>query len=135
MATTTYYRHVSEMPMTERPMAVNLSAEEREEMRLDEQNGRYPPGTTQDYEERLAKAVFGHDHKKDSKGRPIEQGIGSPGHETLNHFNALKIAEDQGLEAKGTWANSVREFWRRDPERAEKLRLPRPEALAKLNPL
>jgi len=37
--------------------------------------------------------VFGHDAKKDGKGNWIEQGIGAPGHETPNHFAALKKAE------------------------------------------
>ena len=35
------------------------------------------------------KTVFGHDVQFDADGYPIEQGIGSPGHETLNHYAAL----------------------------------------------
>jgi len=38
------------------------------------------------------KTVFGHDVKFDDKGRPIEQGIGAPGHETMNHYAALAKA-------------------------------------------
>lgn len=35
------------------------------------------------------KTVFGDDVKFDKDGRPIEQGHGAPGHETLPHFMAL----------------------------------------------
>ena len=35
------------------------------------------------------KTVFGQDVQFDADGRPIEQGIGAPGHETLNHYAAL----------------------------------------------
>lgn len=35
------------------------------------------------------KTVFGDDVKFDENNRPIEQGIGAPGHETLSHFMAL----------------------------------------------
>jgi hypothetical protein len=35
------------------------------------------------------KKVFGDDVKLDENGRPIEQGIGSKGNETLSHYAAL----------------------------------------------
>ena len=37
--------------------------------------------------------VFGHDVKFDRQGRPIEQGIGSIGNESHNHFLALEKYE------------------------------------------
>lgn len=43
------------------------------------------------------KIVFGHDFKK-IKGKPVEMGIGSPGHETDNHFRS--IAKYEGVEAE-----------------------------------
>ena len=50
-------------------------------------------------EERL---VFGQTFRRAKGGTPIEQGIGSPGHETLNHFAALEAAERLGFEEPGT---------------------------------
>ena len=47
-----------------------------------------------DYLERhfdaVEKNVFGHDHKKDRKGNPIEQGIGSPDNMTRNAVEAYR---------------------------------------------
>lgn len=40
------------------------------------------------------KIVFGADFKK-VKGRPVEQGIGSPGHENHNHFAAIRKYEGE----------------------------------------
>lgn len=74
--------------------------------------------------------VFGHDVKHDKKGNPIEQGIGSPGHETLNHFRALALAEQQGREAPGTYDAAVADIWKRDPERARKIGLHQPKKAA-----
>lgn len=44
------------------------------------------------------KKVFGEDVKLDDNGRPIEQGIGSPGNESLSHYAAL--AQTLGLKQK-----------------------------------
>ena len=43
------------------------------------------------------KIVNGHDFRK-IKGKPVEQGIGSPGRETENHFAAIRKYE--GVEAE-----------------------------------
>jgi len=40
------------------------------------------------------KIVFGTDFKK-VKGKPVEQGIGSPGRETPNHLNAIRKYEGE----------------------------------------
>ena len=37
--------------------------------------------------------VFGAGFKRDRNGRPVEQGIGAPGNESVNHFLALEKAE------------------------------------------
>lgn len=39
------------------------------------------------------KTVFGEGYRKDRKGVPQEQGIGSPGRETDNHFRAIRKYE------------------------------------------
>lgn len=70
------------------------------------------------------KIVFGNDVKH-RKGVPIEQGVGSAGHETANHFTA--ILKYQGDEAH---QDALAEIWKRDPDRAKKLALPRPRAKA-----
>jgi hypothetical protein len=75
------------------------------------------------------KIVFGHDFKK-VKGQPVEQGIGSPGRETGNHFASLKKAESLGIEEPGAYAAAVAELWKRDPERAKRLNLPKPQPKA-----
>ena len=40
--------------------------------------------------EEVRKNVFGHDHKVDKNGHPIEQGIGSAGNMTQNAIDAYK---------------------------------------------
>jgi hypothetical protein len=64
-------------------------------------------------------AVWGHDRRRDSKGNWIQQGIGSPGHETVNHFASIRR-----WQGEKHWEVAVKEIWKRDPERAERLRLP-----------
>jgi hypothetical protein len=54
-------------------------------------------------------------------------GIGAKGHETANHFAALKKAESEGYEAPGTHTAAVAELWQRDPQRAERIGLPKLE--------
>jgi hypothetical protein len=44
------------------------------------------------------RTVFGADFKRDKHGRPIEQGVGSPGHEDERHFAAIRKYE--GIEAE-----------------------------------
>ncbi len=65
--------------------------------------------------------VFGHDAKKDRKGNYLQQGIGAPGYETTNHFASIRR-----YEGKDAWEAAVCEVWKRDPKRAEALRLPNP---------
>jgi hypothetical protein len=65
-------------------------------------------------------AVWGHDARRDSKGNRIQQGVGSPGHETGNHFAAIRR-----WEGKEAWEAAVREIQKRDPDRHAKLGLPK----------
>lgn len=108
---------------------VNFTPAEIDDLRAEEEKGLIPKGSVAQYFENLNKAVFGHDAKKDRKGHYQEQGVGSKGHETSNHFAALARNEQMGLERPGSYALAVTEMWKRDAQRAEKLRLPRPEAL------
>lgn len=39
------------------------------------------------------KRVFGVDVQLDEQNRPIEQGLGAPGHETVEHWEALYKAD------------------------------------------
>jgi hypothetical protein len=66
-------------------------------------------------------AVFGHDAKRDRNGEFIQQGIGSPGHETANHFASILR-----WEGRERWEIAVRDLWKRNPEHAKRLRLPQP---------
>jgi hypothetical protein len=68
-------------------------------------------------------AVFGFDAKKNSKGEFIQQGIGSPGHETANHFASIRR-----WEGKEAWEAAVRKLWKENPAHAAKLGLPQPRA-------
>jgi hypothetical protein len=53
------------------------------------------------------KIVFGTDFKK-VKGRPVEQGFGSPGRETDNHFRAIEKYEGKDAAEKARAAAAAR---------------------------
>lgn len=78
------------------------------------------PGEIKEHLAAEEKIVFGHDFQK-RKGTPIEQGLGSPGRETPNHFAAIRK-----YEGEDAYREAYDEFTKRDPERAKKLNLPRP---------
>jgi hypothetical protein len=65
--------------------------------------------------------VYGYDAKQRSDGTWQEQGIGSPGHESTNHFQSIRRYESQAA-----YDRAVREIYRRDPKRAAALGLPQP---------
>ena len=65
--------------------------------------------------------VYGFDAKQKSDGTWIEQGIGSPGHENINHFNSIRR-----YSGERAFNQAVREIYRRDPKRAAALGLPQP---------
>jgi len=70
-------------------------------------------------------SVYGHDAPKDPKtGRRQPIGIGSKGHETSNHFAAI-LRYEGALKYQA----ALREIWKRDPQRAEKIGLEKPERL------
>lgn len=59
-----------------------------------EERGNMTPAELKAHQAEEDKVVFGHDFKK-VKGHPVEQGIGSPGRETPNHFNAIRKYEGE----------------------------------------
>ena len=70
-------------------------------------------------------AVYGFDAKRDPKtGEFIQQGVGSPGHENFNHLQAIRR-----YQGEAAYREAVREIWGRDPDRAKKLGLPKPERM------
>jgi hypothetical protein len=107
---------------------VHLTEKEVQDLRVEEEEGLVPSGTVQNHFDAEARNVFGHDAKRDRNGNYIEQGIGSPGNLSVNHFAALLKAETDGIEVKGSYAKAVADLWKRDPARAEKLRLPKATA-------
>ncbi len=104
--------------------AISLTVEELDERRRQISRGELPSDWMDRYRKALADNVFGSDHQRDSAGRSLEQGVGAKGHETANHFAALRRAEHDGYEQPGAWAAAVAELWKRDPERARSLNLP-----------
>ena len=69
-----------------------------------------PPEEREKYHAVQAEYVFGSDHRKDRHGEPIEQGFGAPGHETGNHFAALRKREQNGEEEPGTTDRLLAEY-------------------------
>lgn len=106
---------------------VSLTPKELSDIEEAMKAGKLPPDTLKQHFEDEAKNVFGVDAKRDRKGNYIEQGIGARGYETANHFAAILRAETLGQEPKGSYQAAIREIWKRDPKRAEKLRLPQPQ--------
>jgi hypothetical protein len=75
-------------------------------------------------EERVAhfaaeeKIVFGQNFQRDRNGIPVENGVGAPGRESLNHLTALRK-----YEGEDAYQTAVAAIWKRDPEYAQKLGL------------
>jgi hypothetical protein len=70
---------------------------------------------------KVDEAVFGFDAKGDRNGNFIQQGVGSPGHETSNHFASIRK-----YEGEESWRRAIAEIYRRDPVRAKALGLSQP---------
>lgn len=82
--------------------------------------GELPKTALKDHFEAEARNVYGFDAKRDRKGNWIEQGIGSRGKETSNHFSSIRR-----YEGKQAYEDAVREIWKRDPKHAQRLGLPK----------
>jgi hypothetical protein len=72
------------------PMRISLSQTEIDEIEQLIAAGNLPPDFLDRHKEAVRRNVFGHDHRVDKNGRPIEQGIGSPGNMTRNAIDAYK---------------------------------------------
>lgn len=111
-----------------KPPVINLTGEELDEMRMLVRDGKLPRDAIAQYKEAVGRNVFGHDARKDRHGDYIEQGLGAKGNENAGHFAALMNAELRGTEPPGTYQAALTDIWRRDPDRAKKLRLPKPQS-------
>jgi hypothetical protein len=63
------------------PRAVNLRDFELAELTPDQKKA---------WRQEVENQMYGFDHKKDKRGRPIEQGLGSKGNETRQCLEAMK---------------------------------------------
>jgi hypothetical protein len=70
--------------------AISLSQTEIDEIEQLIAAGQLPSDFLDRHKEAVRRNVFGHDHRVDKNGRPIEQGIGSPGNMTRNAIDAYK---------------------------------------------
>jgi len=68
---------------------VTKTQEEIAEMRHQIELGALPPDAIKKYREEEARNVFGHDARK-SKGRLLEQGLGSAGNQTRNSIESYR---------------------------------------------
>lgn len=69
---------------------VNLSEAELAEMEAQIEAGLLPKDFIEKHFEAVDNNVYGIGHKKDRKGRPIEQGLGSPANMTQQSIDAYK---------------------------------------------
>lgn len=67
---------------------INLSQAEIEEIEARIEIGELPRDYLDKHYKAVEDNVFGHDHRKDRKGEPIEQGLGSEGNMTRNAIEA-----------------------------------------------
>jgi hypothetical protein len=69
---------------------VTRTVDELAEMQKQIAAGELPPNAIEQYYEDERKNVFGHNYKRDSKGQPIEVGIGSPSQPSFNSVEAYR---------------------------------------------
>jgi hypothetical protein len=58
--------------------------------------------------------------QRDKTGQPIEQGIGSPGHQSLNSLVAIRK-----YEGEDAYRAAVAKVWKESPDHAKRLNLPK----------
>lgn len=69
---------------------ITMSQAELAEMEELIETGQLPRDFIEKHFRAVQANVFGHDHKTDRHGNPIEQGIGSPGNMTRNCVEAYR---------------------------------------------
>lgn len=67
---------------------INYSQAEIDDIKAMMESGQLARDYLDRHYDAVEKNVFGHDHKKDKNGEPIEQGIGTPGNMTRNCIDA-----------------------------------------------
>ena len=77
--------------------------------------------THEQAEEEVRKSVYGVNYKRDKKGAPIGVGVGSPGNESIGHFQAIRK-----YQGEVRYQAALKEIWSRDPARARKIGLEEP---------
>lgn len=73
-----------------RPTPLSLSQKEIDEIEEQIAGGQLPSDYLDRCDDAREANVFGHDHKKDKRGNPIEQGIGSAANQTANSLAAYR---------------------------------------------
>jgi hypothetical protein len=86
---------------------ITLSQAEMDEIEAQMAVGALPADFLERYDAAVESNVFGHDHRKDKHGNPIEQGRGSAGNQTQQSVDAyIKF----GRPAPGASDAEVKEF-------------------------
>ena len=96
---------------------VALSGDELTEMRMKVQSGELPADAIKRYLEDERKNVFGFDHKM-KNGKPVEQGLGSPGNQTRNRIESYKRFNSHEPDFEKTVARMERELAAANERRA-----------------
>jgi hypothetical protein len=73
-----------------RPTPLDLSWHEKQEIEAQIAEGTLPADYLAQCAEAAAQATFGHDYKRDRRGEPIQQGVGSPGNMTRQSIDAYR---------------------------------------------
>jgi hypothetical protein len=101
---------------------VTKTVDELNEMRAEIAAGTLPPDAIKQYYADERRNVFGFDHKVDRSGKPIEQGIGSPGNQSRNSIEAFKKFHMHEPDAEKTIARMERELAETNTRRAAERR-------------
>jgi len=73
-----------------KPTPLSLSEAEKDEIERLIEAGKLPADWFARHYAAVEANVFGVDHKKDRAGKPIEQGLGSPGNQTRQSIEAYR---------------------------------------------
>jgi hypothetical protein len=101
---------------------VTLTGQEIDEMREKVAIGELPPDAIKQHFVAERKNVFGFDHKVDRSGKPIEQGVGSPGNQSRNSIEAYKKYCSHEPDFEKNLARMQRELAEADARRAAERR-------------
>src|SRR4029077_2640856 len=97
---------------------VTKTRDELDQMTPEIAAGKLPPDAIKQYYADERRNVFGFDHKTDRSGKPIEQGIGSPGNQTENSIAAYKKYHASDVDYERTLARLQKELDESNARRA-----------------